>query len=158
MQILWIFLLQIVGTAAIIAEIMVPSFGLLTVGALGSFGYSYYLLWLYDSSAIPVMIVINLFSIPITLFLAVKGVSRTKLTLNNTLDQKDGKVTPCCVGDVGESVTDLRPAGKVIIAEKVIDVLSTGDYIEKGQGVKVISIDNSGIQVVRLSEKITLNK
>lgn len=147
MQILWVILLQLAGTIAIIAEIMVPSFGLLTAGAVGAFGFSYYQLYLYEPAAIPFLVIINLFTVPITLYLAVKGVAKTKLSLNNALDQKEGKEPVCVVGDAGETFTDLRPAGKMVLGEKLIDVLSTGDFVEKGTLVEVVKIDNSGIKV-----------
>lgn len=147
MEILWVILLQLAGTVAIIAEIMVPSFGLLTAGAVGAFAFSYYQLYLYEPAAIPFLVIINLFTVPITLYLAVKGVAKTKLSLNNSLDQKEGKPQVCAVGDSGEAFTDLRPAGKMVLGEKLIDVLSTGDFIEKGTVVEVVKIDNSGIKV-----------
>ncbi len=147
MIIIWIILFQLVGSLAIVAEILVPSFGLLTAGAVLSFGLSYYKLWETYPEFLPIMILINLISIPVTIYFAIQGIVHTPVTLSDTIDHSDGKEVPCEVGETGIATTDLRPAGKIEIEGKMIDVLSTGEYIEKGTSVSVVEIDNSGIKV-----------
>lgn len=148
MEILWVLLLQLLGTAAIIAEIIVPSFGALTVMALTSFGFSYYQLYLYEPQYIPIMIIVNIFSIPATLLVAVKVLGKSKLSLDKQLKESVTVEYPCEVGETGTAFTALRPAGKIEVDGKLIDVISTGDFVDKGSAVKVSSIDNTGIRVV----------
>ncbi len=50
-----IILFQLLGSAAIIAEIMIPSMGLLSVAAAGSYFYSYYILYQISPEAIWVL-------------------------------------------------------------------------------------------------------
>ena len=47
----------------------------------------------------------------------------------------------------GEALTDLRPAGTVIINDQRYDAVTQGEYIEKGNKIKVIEIEGSKIVV-----------
>ncbi len=51
------------------------------------------------------------------------------------------------VGDWGRTDSPLRPAGRVSFSGRSIDVISNGDFIERGTNVKVISIQGSTIVV-----------
>lgn len=50
-------------------------------------------------------------------------------------------------GQTGEALTDLRPAGKALVAGRLLDVVSTGGYIRKGATVRVVGEDGTGITV-----------
>jgi membrane-bound serine protease (ClpP class) len=144
--------LQIAGTLAILAELLVPSLGLLTVAAVGFFAYSYYLVWTHSPTAIIFLIVINLISIPATLIFTVKKLKKTKsLTLNDKIDS-EGFVSPVEIGEEGVAITDLRPAGTAKIGDRHIDVYSEGGYILKGTKIKVLSVQNAGVKVTSLEE------
>ena len=51
------------------------------------------------------------------------------------------------IGLSGETVTDLRPAGIARIRGERVDVVSIGDYIEKGQSITVVEVDGPKIVV-----------
>ena len=51
------------------------------------------------------------------------------------------------LGEVGISVTDLRPSGKIEIKGKIYQALSHGDYICKGKKVIVDGIDENQLLV-----------
>jgi len=51
------------------------------------------------------------------------------------------------IGQEGEAVTFLRPAGTVMIGEKKVDVVSEGEFIEKGTKVKVIAVEGNRVVV-----------
>ncbi len=51
------------------------------------------------------------------------------------------------LGMHGEAESDLRPAGKVKIDNRLIDVVTEGDYIEAGQSVEVIHIEGNRVIV-----------
>jgi membrane-bound serine protease (ClpP class) len=53
------------------------------------------------------------------------------------------------LNSVGESYTDLRPSGIVVIDGAKYDVVTEGDYILKGTPVKVIKIEGSRIVVAK---------
>jgi membrane-bound serine protease (ClpP class) len=80
------------------------------------------------------------------------GVSRMFLAM--AMDKKHGydpsglSVTGAALlGQTGIARTDLRPAGKIIIDGKLLDVITEGGYIECGARVRVISTDSNRIIV-----------
>ena len=54
------------------------------------------------------------------------------------------------VGLEGEALTFLRPAGTAFIAEQRIDVVSEGDFIEKGSKIKVVAVQGSRVVVRKI--------
>jgi membrane-bound serine protease (ClpP class) len=57
------------------------------------------------------------------------------------------------LGNEGEALTPLRPAGKAIFGEHILDVVTEGDFIERGTRVKVITIEGGRV-VVESSHRI----
>jgi membrane-bound serine protease (ClpP class) len=51
------------------------------------------------------------------------------------------------VGELGTAATFLRPAGKARFGERDIDVVTEGDFIEKGAKVKILAIKGSRVIV-----------
>jgi len=51
------------------------------------------------------------------------------------------------LGAVGVCVTDLRPAGTIMIDGEPVDVVSEGGFIKQGSSVKVINVDGSRVMV-----------
>jgi membrane-bound serine protease (ClpP class) len=60
-------------------------------------------------------------------------------------------VTQVALGDVGVSQSDLRPSGKAMIKEQLVDVLTEGDYVERGTTVHVVRIEGNIVTVRRSS-------
>jgi membrane-bound serine protease (ClpP class) len=52
-------------------------------------------------------------------------------------------------GDTGEVITSLRPSGRVRVKERVFDVVTEGDFVEKGSTVTVVKISRNKIIVSR---------
>lgn len=57
-----------------------------------------------------------------------------------------------CVGDVGEVVAKLRPAGKARFGDALVDVVATGEFLDKGTRVEIIAINGSRVVVKRAEE------
>jgi membrane-bound serine protease (ClpP class) len=53
------------------------------------------------------------------------------------------------LGDRGVSQSDLRPSGKAVFGEQLVDVLTEGDYVERGTEVHVVRIEGNVITVRR---------
>jgi membrane-bound ClpP family serine protease len=51
------------------------------------------------------------------------------------------------VGDVGEVVSRLRPAGKARFGEALVDVVATGEFLDRGTPVVIIGIYGSRVVV-----------
>jgi membrane-bound serine protease (ClpP class) len=50
------------------------------------------------------------------------------------------------IGDIGQAVADLRPAGKARFGSTLVDVVSDGEYIESGE--RIVVSDHRGNRVV----------
>ncbi len=57
--------------------------------------------------------------------------------------------TALVAGQTGTALTQLRPSGKAKIDGEVYDVVTQGDFIPKGAGIKIVKIKNNHITVVR---------
>ena len=51
------------------------------------------------------------------------------------------------VGKVGFADTTFNPMGKLAINGEIYDAISQGKFIEKGNKIKVVSVENSKITV-----------
>jgi len=56
---------------------------------------------------------------------------------------------PAKIGDMGVASSDLRPAGKAIFGDDLADVVTEGDFIEKGTAVRVVAVEGPRIVVER---------
>lgn len=54
------------------------------------------------------------------------------------------------IGLEGETITALRPAGTVLVNGRRVDVVSVGDFVEKGAKVKVVDTSGSRVMVDRV--------
>ena len=53
------------------------------------------------------------------------------------------------IGREGTVLTELRPAGSVQLGEQVVDVVSEGAFVAKGERVKVIAVNGARVVVRR---------
>ena len=151
--------LQLAGVLIIIAEIILPSGGLLSLVAVGLFGYSLFIVF-HDISTMAgtYFVLADLIIIPALLALGLKILARSPATLRETLSSKNGVVSQSpelesFMGREGKSVTDLRPGGTAIIDDKRLDVVSRGEYIEKGSNLIVVEVTGNQI-IVRENKTI----
>ena len=54
------------------------------------------------------------------------------------------------IGEMGKTVTDLRPSGKVEIIGKYYQAMSHGDYIENNEDIIVDGVDENQILVKKV--------
>jgi len=151
--------LQLAGVLIIIAEIILPSGGLLSLVAAGLFGYSLFIVF-HDISTMAgtYFVLTDLIIIPALLALGLKILARSPATLRETLSSENGVVSQSpelesFMGREGKSVTDLRPGGTAIIDDKRLDVVSRGEYIEKDSNLTVVEVTGNQI-IVRENKTI----
>jgi len=149
-------ILQLMGVAVILAEFVLPSAGILTIAALGLFGYSLFLVFSTVSlTAGFTFLVIDIFLIPVLLILGVKILAASPATLKSSLKSKEGgSVQPLSLielkGAEGIALTDLRPAGTAMLNGKKYDVISKGVYIDKNSRITVSAVDSNRIVVKKI--------
>jgi membrane-bound ClpP family serine protease len=147
-------ILQVVGIAVLLAEVVLPSGGLLTIAAVACLGYSLYLLFTAVSAfAGMVFVLADIVLVPVVLIAGLKLLARSPLALKTSLSSKSGyssydqEKSADYVGMQGTAITDLRPSGTALIGGKRLDVVTRGDYIEKGSEVRVSAVEGSRIVV-----------
>ena len=151
-------ILQLVGVVVIIAEIILPSGGILSIVALGVFGYSLFIVFNEISMTIGFSFVAaDLILIPVLVIVGLKLLARSPVTLRKTLSGKEGVSSQSSelesyVGTQGNAVTDLRPAGIGIINGKRVDVVTRGEYLEKDSAIIVTAVTGNQIIVRKKDE------
>ncbi len=149
-------LLQVLGLLVVVAEVFIPSMGILSVIALGVISYSLYLVSTTISSQVFwIFLGGDILVLPLVLILGLKILARSPLTLKAELSSKDGVVSasPDQAGHLdktGKTITALRPSGAALIDGQRLDVVTDGDYMEAGTTVRVVRIAGNQIIVNRL--------
>ena len=162
----WEVVLFVIGVVLLVAEIFVlPGFGiagitgltavLLALGfsLIGNVGFS------FPSGQAISSAVLTLASSLVMLIIAMFSIGRmlprserfSQLILEPTLAANTGHTSAIThgewIGKTGEAITDLRPSGTVEIEEDRIDVVTSGEYIEKGTAIEVVSVDGARVRV-----------
>ena len=146
-------LLQLIGILVIIAEIILPSGGILSILATGLFGYSLYLVFTHISTSAGMAFVIaDIILIPILVYFGIKFLAKSPVTLRTKLSKEDGVTSQSpdhrdYLGSQGVAVTDLRPSGVATIEDERLDVVTQGEYIEKQTQIIVIAVRGNQIVV-----------
>jgi len=150
--------LQLAAVVVIIAEIIIPSGGILSIIAAGLLGYSLYTVFTQVSNfAGMVFVIADVILLPVVLVIGIKLLARSPATLKTRLSKTNGYSSQSAelsayVGTTGTAVTDLRPAGTALINERRVDVVSRGEYIEKGTAVAVVAVDGNRVVVRQVEE------
>ncbi|MBD3314305.1 MAG: serine protease [Chitinivibrionales bacterium] len=158
-DILLAVVLQIVGVSVIIAELVLPSGGLLTIVAVGSLGYSLFHVFTRVSvGAGMVFVAADLVMIPIAIVIGIKLLVKSPVTLRSSLSSQEGVASQDPLfkelkGKEGTALTALRPSGKAKIEGKRYDVVSGGDYVDAGAAIKVTIVDGNRIVVRKVAPK-----
>ena len=146
-------ILQLVGVGVIIAEIILPTGGILSIAALAVFGYSLFIVFKEISVTMGFFFVAaDLILIPVLVIVGLKLLARSPVTLRKTLSRKEGVTSQSSelkryVGTHGRAVTDLRPAGIVLINGKRVDAVTRGEYLDKETAVVVTAVTGNQIIV-----------
>jgi membrane-bound ClpP family serine protease len=146
-------ILQLVGILVIIAEIIIPSGGILGILAAGLIGYSLYIVFgQVSASAGMAFVMADLVILPVLVYFGIKFLARSPVTLRARLSKKDGVTSQdaaqnAFLGMAGRTVTDLRPSGVAIIHGQRIDVVTRGEYLEKETDIVVTAVRGNQIVV-----------
>jgi len=160
---IWAIVLLGMALAFFIAEVFVPSGGILGACAALCLVGGVVLLFGFDTTYGLVGLIISLIAIPIALMGAIwiwpsTPIGRA-LTLGSNDDETnsayDGQEVPPSlkekhasavpVGTLGKALTDLRPVGTCLFKGERMECLSEAGVIDQGVEVKVVSAD--GIQI-----------
>ena len=144
--------LQLVAVAVVFAEIFIPSGGLLGLIAAGLFGYSVFVVFTdISATAGGLFLAVDIIGLPFLIYWGLQMLARSPATLSQTLSSQEGVISQnprleSFSNQKGEALADLRPSGPALINNQRVDVVSRGEYIEKGSEIIVVKV--TGNQVV----------
>lgn len=146
----WIILLCLIGLVLVFAEMLIPGFGIF--GILGSvflIGMGLLVANIYGmfTFLITVVILIGVFFV-LLLIVKKSGVYR-KVILQEKQEAKDfdESILEGLDGRIGVTKTTLQPYGVAKFRDKMVDVCSEGDFIDKGEMVIVTNIQGKTVTV-----------
>ncbi len=152
-------LLFLAGVILLVIELFIPGFGIFgilgIVGVLSSMVLASGEVWL-GIKYVGVALLIGLVALIIlSRFLSVRGIW-SRLVLEEGLSTEETQTLyerrSALVGKKGIALTPLRLAGTVRIDGKRYDVVSDGQWIEKGSTVEVIQVDGPRIVVRQVDD------
>ena len=152
-RLLLTIILQVVGVVVVMAEIILPSGGILSIVALGVFGYSLFIVFSEISKTMGfAFVAADLVLIPVLVIVGLKLLAKSPVTLRKTLSREEGiSSQPSDLDSYkdmhGTAVTDLRPAGIAVIDGKRVDVVTRGEYLEKDAEIIVTTVTGNQIIV-----------
>jgi membrane-bound ClpP family serine protease len=145
--------LQALAFAVGFAEVMLPSFGLLSLLCAALFAWSWVLFIQHFGRGIWLTVgLADLVLIPVCIrlafiYLGKSSIShRTDVGHGSGLESLDTELRRH-VGASALADTPLRPTGRIRIGDETYEAQTAGDFVERGSTVKVISVAGSRFQV-----------
>ena len=154
--ILFAILLFILSAALLVAEVFVPSFGMLFVGAMASLVGGIVIFFDYSTVAGWIGVIIAVIMVPTVLITTYRILPKTRFGKNVILSQprrEKGEGVPdapqlkALAGQIGIVLTPLRPVGMCDFSGVRVETVAESGYVNKGKKVKVINIDGTQVTV-----------
>jgi len=151
--------LQIVFFVVLVLEFILPSAGVLTAVSLVALVASWVLVlqssisWLFS-----VVLVADVILIPVTLFVGFRLMQKSPMANHQELSHADGFLTQpdlpaLWVGREALVHSQLKLGGKVELDGEIFEALSTGEYLDPGTRVRIISVSQHRLIVERVFEQ-----
>jgi len=145
--------LLVVSLGLIVIEVFVPSFGVLTLGAVGCLIGAVWMAFQETSGFGWSLVGVAAVGVPIVLVVSFKLFPNTPLGKHMILaGPKSRKAAPArsgrsdLVGKLGRASSDLRPSGTAKFDGERLDVVTRGELIEAGSEIEVI--ENRGNRII----------
>ena len=154
---IFVFVLFLGGIALIGLEMFIPG-GI--VGTVGIITLIYAIIYVNESTYNIAFIIIVSFMLGVGLYLFNRKMLNKKLAflnqlvLNDAISTEEGYVASQSRVDlIGKKLlayTDLRPAGVAALSNEKFDVVTDGDFVEKGNEIEVIRVEGMRIVVKKI--------
>ncbi|MDO8929288.1 MAG: NfeD family protein [Bacteroidota bacterium] len=154
MNILIILFLIFLGIVLLLIEFTIlPGITIAGVGGFLLFAYSVYLAFTSYGTLVGFLTLgFVMIAAPAIVVFFFKGKTGKKLVLDAIItgvaNQIDDKIK---VGDIGITIGRLAPMGKIKVNNEVVEVKSTGSFVDPGEKVRIIEIEKSLITVEPLN-------
>ncbi len=153
--------LFLAGILLIVIEVFfIPGFGITGAGGLAAMLTSLYFFFPERALALRIIVAVLVLSV-LGVFLLIKifGASGLwkKISLESSETVEEGYVSRAekkeLQGEVGRALTPLRPSGIAELEGRRVDVVTEGDFIEKGAEIEVLSSKGSRVVVRELNKE-----
>ncbi len=155
MNIIIILFLIILGIVLLMIEFTIlPGITIAGLGGLLLFAYSTYLAFSSYGNTIGFLILAFILIVaPTIIVLLFKGKSGKKMVLKAVLHGVANEINheKVNIGDIGVTIGRLAPMGKIKVNNEVVEVRSTGTFVNPGEKVRIIQIEKSQITVEPLN-------
>jgi membrane-bound ClpP family serine protease len=154
-------LLYLAAALLTIAEIFLPSGGLLALCVAACVTGGLVILFQHSMAAGWLGVVIAIVMIPSVVVGAFKVLPKTKFGKSTTLEPPkrdlgdgipDTDRLKALVGAIGTVITPLRPVGSCDFAGQRVECVAESGYVEKGKKVQVIKIESTQLTVRVINE------
>lgn len=153
--------LYIACAVLIIAEVFVPSGGLLSVSAMACLAGGVLIFFTHSTTAGWIGIIIAGIMVPSLLVVAYKVFPRTRFGRSVTLAPPrrergdaiaDTSELKELLGVEGTVITPLRPVGTCDFSGRRVECVAESGYVDKGKKVKVIRVQSTQLTVREMAE------
>lgn len=152
-------ILMILGFILVAVEMTMPGFSV--PGICGTISLIASVFMLANTTSQAICLIIFIFVVLIIMLIIIfkllsSGKLSSNLVLTEELNKENGYTSStelsCLLGEKGVANTDLRPSGVGDFNGRHFDVLSEGEYIQKGTVIVVNKVEGSKL-IVRVNEK-----
>lgn len=155
MNFLVILFLIILGIILLLIEFTIlPGITIAGIGGFLLFVYSVYLAFTsYGNLAGFLTLAFILILSPILVTMLFKGKAGKIMTLRTVINGVANEINTekVKVGDIGVTIGRLAPMGKIKVNDEIVEVRSTGIFVNPGEKVRIIQIEKSLITVEPLN-------
>ena len=157
--ILAVFLFALCG-CLIVAEMLIPSFGLISIASLACLGGGLFIFRHYELTGIGIIMAVIV--VPITLIIAYKRFPQSKAGKAVILDAEikepgqgvpDVELLKSLLGKKGITISTMRPVGKCEIDDRKIECVAEQGFVNKGVEMEVIRIEGSQVTVREIKKQ-----
>lgn len=153
-----IIICMLVGIVLLAVEVFMPGFGVPGISGLTLLVIGVVITWVNYGALVGLgMTVAVLALLGITVSISLKSAKNGRLAKSLVLqdevdiEKADERDMQMFVGEVGTTLTPLRPVGSAEFACGKLSVSSDGEFIEKGTGVRIMRIVGTTILVERVN-------
>jgi membrane-bound ClpP family serine protease len=156
MNFLIIIFLVILGIVLLLIEVTIlPGITIAGVGSFLVLVYSVYLAFTSYGSLVGFLTLAFVLVVsPLLVYYFFKGKAGKSMVLNTVLTGVANEINPekVKVGDIGVTIGRLAPMGKIKVNDEVVEVRSTGTFVNPGEKVRIIHIEKSMVTVEPLNQ------
>lgn len=154
-----IIVCMLVGVVLLLVEVFMPGFGIPGISGCALLGAGVVMTWIQFGAKVGLGVtVIVLALLAILISIAMRSVAKGKLgksefVLNDDMSSERDEASDdmlSLIGEIGEVSTVLRPVGVAEFECGRLNVMTEGEYIERGAKVKITRVDGTNVFVKKV--------